>query len=355
MASNSGKVRGFYDQKKIGQTREERWQDRTYVLKKFHNDIKRQLISFCSKHAEKHLDIACGRGGDLDKWLDAKIKHVDGVDISPQEIEFAKERRAIVMGRRNPNFAPEYNFTARDDVTTGHIEWDAAYNSVSCMFSAHFFFESEAHFRHFLDNSARALVDGGLFYGTVTSGERISQLLGHEAVYSSDLLRIVRTWSEPAAVFGAGYTFSLAQTVTEGHEVRDGCMEFLVDFSVFTALCAEYHLFPIPDLAWPRGAVPLFQRPDQAHRNSPFRHFEPHFPEGPDRSELERASRLFAAFIFRKDLHAECVAGCRVHAPKPQRVAKAEPSRDAALADASGTGPTPADGTGAGPASEDWD
>lgn len=74
MADNSRNVRGFYDKKailtmkltlkslqKIGQTREERWQDRTYVLKKFHNDIKRQLITFCSRNVERHLDIACGR------------------------------------------------------------------------------------------------------------------------------------------------------------------------------------------------------------------------------------------------------------------------------------------------------
>lgn len=38
------------------------------------------------------LDFACGRGGDIWKWIDAGIPRVMGVDLSPGEIEEARKR-----------------------------------------------------------------------------------------------------------------------------------------------------------------------------------------------------------------------------------------------------------------------
>ena len=105
-------------------------------LKKFHNEIKRQLINRCvcgrgrggrggrvmaaragrrrggprpstpppprerwalcarrfAGDAESLLDLACGRGGDIWKWIDAGILHVKGVDLSPGEIAEARKR-----------------------------------------------------------------------------------------------------------------------------------------------------------------------------------------------------------------------------------------------------------------------
>lgn len=40
-------------------------------LKRFHNDIKRKLISRFARDAGCLLDLACGRGGDIWKWIDA--------------------------------------------------------------------------------------------------------------------------------------------------------------------------------------------------------------------------------------------------------------------------------------------
>jgi len=38
------------------------------------------------------LDFACGRGGDIWKWIDAGIPRVKGIDLSPGEIEEARKR-----------------------------------------------------------------------------------------------------------------------------------------------------------------------------------------------------------------------------------------------------------------------
>jgi 2-polyprenyl-3-methyl-5-hydroxy-6-metoxy-1,4-benzoquinol methylase len=42
--------------------------------------------------AESLLDFACGRGGDIWKWIDAGITVVKGIDLSPGEIEEARKR-----------------------------------------------------------------------------------------------------------------------------------------------------------------------------------------------------------------------------------------------------------------------
>lgn len=38
------------------------------------------------------LDLACGRGGDIFKWIDADVQSVLGVDISKHEIEECQRR-----------------------------------------------------------------------------------------------------------------------------------------------------------------------------------------------------------------------------------------------------------------------
>lgn len=102
----------------------DRSKGRTFAMKSFHNTCKRDLIAFhvqrcgggggfilpafrnghrresmqamaekqrCTHH-HRHLDLACGRGGDLDKWFDAGITTVLGLDVSPNEIDFATRR-----------------------------------------------------------------------------------------------------------------------------------------------------------------------------------------------------------------------------------------------------------------------
>jgi 2-polyprenyl-3-methyl-5-hydroxy-6-metoxy-1,4-benzoquinol methylase len=55
-------------------------------LKRFHNKIKRLLIQRFALDCDSLLDIACGRGGDLLKWVDADIKYVRGFDIAEEEV-----------------------------------------------------------------------------------------------------------------------------------------------------------------------------------------------------------------------------------------------------------------------------
>lgn len=73
-----------------------------------------------------------------------------------------------------------------------------------------------------------------------------------------------------------------------------GSFEYLVFFSAFAALAASHGLDPVG--RWPNPALERLL--DPGDEGAAFKHFAPHFP-GADPS-LERASELFAAFVFRK-------------------------------------------------------
>ena len=46
---------------------------------KFH--VKKILITSVSKERDRLIDYACGKAGDLSKWIEAKLGFVFGIDI----------------------------------------------------------------------------------------------------------------------------------------------------------------------------------------------------------------------------------------------------------------------------------
>lgn len=52
------------------------------------------MLDRFARGAPALLDLACGRGGDIWKWIDAGVLHVKGIDLSPHEILEAQTRCA---------------------------------------------------------------------------------------------------------------------------------------------------------------------------------------------------------------------------------------------------------------------
>lgn len=199
------------------------------------------------------------------------------------------------------------------DIGQSQMTFDRKFQACTCQFAAHYFFASRETLRTFLANVATALDEGGHFFGTIPDGKQILNVLRGQDLYDSNLLRVRRTWPGPFnsfGSFGAGYTFAIASTVTnvnkDSDDLEDGCEEFLVFFNAFTEMAAEVGLFPPRGLDWQREFGQLFdRRPPASSQGKPyeaFRLFNPRYdPSNPDSAELEKISRVYAGFVFRKD------------------------------------------------------
>ena len=70
----------YYDRTNLGVTN-------TQGLRDFHNRfVKRKLITSVSKRGDTLIDMSVGMGGDLQKWIDAKLSFVFGLDYSKDNI-----------------------------------------------------------------------------------------------------------------------------------------------------------------------------------------------------------------------------------------------------------------------------
>lgn len=246
--------------------------------------------------ADGLLDLACGRGGDIWKWIDSRIKYVKGLDLSPGEIEEAKQRYQEAQKRRK-NMVTQCEFV--DTPNLGIEEWrePRQYDIATCMFALHYFFVSEAALFRFLKNVAINLKEGGYFVGTVPDGKRVNEYavrLGNKGVFSSPLLYIEAKWHGAPATFGSPYICAIGDTVTGGEKNTSGSYEYLVYSNVLVGVAAQVGLEPVIHY----GDPDLENCFEAADKDRLLKHFDPHFP-GSDES-LEKASRLFAAFVFRK-------------------------------------------------------
>ena len=171
-------------------------------LRKFHNFIKYNLIvdSCSSIDAKSLLDIACGRGGDLQKWLNKKLNlnyilafdsHKDSIfssinnkgDFDGAIARFKNVRRNYKGKMPFINFK-YLNVLNKDALSKlNEIDSNKIYDIVSCQFAMHYFCESEETLNYILSIISKKLKKGGLFIGTATDGDIIYNILKNGNVY----------------------------------------------------------------------------------------------------------------------------------------------------------------------------
>ena len=168
-------------------------------LRKFHNYIKLNLIvSGCLKvNAKNLLDIACGRGGDLHKWLNHKLKlkyifafdsHSESIYSSIRKGDSFDGAIARFQGIKKSYSGPSSNFPFINfqnlNVFNPNIlsklnvlDKNKIYDIVSCQFALHYFSENTETLNIILDLVSKKLKKGGLFIGTASDGDRIFKIL----------------------------------------------------------------------------------------------------------------------------------------------------------------------------------
>lgn len=282
------------------QDRSQRDRSRIIGLRRFNNWVKASLIQMHVPPGSGILDLACGKGGDLNKWNFVQPARWVGVDIAEQSVRQAKERWE---GERmsfpaqfyaHDAFGEVLDFNSMKEVgfkkeneadksvekeKTAEAEYEVAekcvdtdegekkvetlkkvesslsevakevdkktemqFDVVSCQFAWHYSWESERIANQALKNVSVHLREGGYFFGTIPNARCIRNKLADSLKRSGELS------------FGNEYyciTFDQIPNEREAFGQRyrfslDGsledCPEFLISPSYFCQMAREYQL-----------------------------------------------------------------------------------------------------------------
>lgn len=178
----------------------------TSSQRRFHNDVKTILLNtycrpeFNNNKKVKVMDIGIGRGGDVEKYYNAKVASVTGID--PDYNGLHSPEGAIARYRRNtfkyPGFPPfsiinaditlPFDTDAQlksipdtsannklyiDKYLSGKIKYDV----LSSQFAFHYFLKDEISWNNTCNNINKVLNNDGVLLFTTFDGRRVTKLL----------------------------------------------------------------------------------------------------------------------------------------------------------------------------------
>ena len=165
----------------------------------FHNRIKETLYEKYVKKGDTLLELAVGKGGDLNKWIKAQPSRVVGMDISlsnlaspvdsvSRRILEARDRRVPAVLLLQGDFTEHPLFEQADKYmpillgaqsgSTDYLKQFEGLNSfddVACQFAMHYACKTEETFRNFAKNVRDSCKE--YFFGTCSDGKSIYTLL----------------------------------------------------------------------------------------------------------------------------------------------------------------------------------
>lgn len=187
----------------------------------FHNQGIKRALYMKADRKEKLLELACGQGGDMSRWIDAGYNFVLGVDFVKNNIynpRYGAYSRMLKRRRQYNNVATGVEQTAYTDMVfavgdctanlndgtaavivndnesekilklvlnkqkniQNHLRFIAGrgamgFDAVSCMFAIHYFFQTEEKLNGFLVNVSSNLKKGGVFFCTFMDGNKVEE------------------------------------------------------------------------------------------------------------------------------------------------------------------------------------
>ena len=182
-------------------------------MRNFHNKIikdsiliknTKKLLNYNNIHDIKLLDLACGKGGDINKWKKNIINEIIGIDIIHNNIFDTVDGACVrynnmVEDYKGIDWVPNINFLVGDislDISNGNAFknnsfsynlWQKIwidnnlknnnFNVISIMFAIHYIFNDETKINKLIENIDNNLKPGGYFVGTCFDGQQLFKLL----------------------------------------------------------------------------------------------------------------------------------------------------------------------------------
>ena len=229
-------------------------------MRNFNNWIKSELINeFVARlHFERIdgdneglcvLDLCAGKGGDMLKWREARVRQVAFVDIAAVSMDHCRARYQDMQQRRKEErhggrmgcFEAEFLVAdcTRVRLAECYSNPNQRFHLVSCQFSYHYTFESLVQAETMIRNAAECLQSGGYLLLTLPDSNEIVRRLrsSPSTHFGNEVYEVCfpeGTSKQHLALFGARYHFKL-------HGVVD-CSEFLVYLPALEHLAKRWGL-----------------------------------------------------------------------------------------------------------------
>lgn len=213
----------------------------TKGMRDFHNlYVKRKLIMGVARPGNTLIDFAVGKGGDLPKWIAAKLGFIFGIDYAKDNLEhkFDGVCARYLDAKKTKRNVPPAVFIHGDsskEVKSGHAAISERYRIISraifgegpkdasilgrgvyphygrgvdgfdvcsVQFALHYFFEDIKKVHTFLQNVSECTKLGGYFIGTCFDGARIFQALA--GLENGDEINVFDTIREMGVGGGGG-------------------------------------------------------------------------------------------------------------------------------------------------------
>jgi hypothetical protein len=325
----------------------------TRALRDFHNlYIKTKLIESVSERGHILIDYACGKGGDLPKWIQANLAFIFGIDISRDNIQnrlngacsryinykkkykncpsclFAQGNSASNIRTNEQAFYTDkdkeiaraiFGKGPKDAVILGkgvyknYAVAKDGFHISSVQFALHYFFENNISLNQFMRNLSECTRLGGYFIGTCYDGDAVFQRLKtvekgeYFNVYknTTPILKIRKQYSQtgfPPNENSLGYAIDVLQ-----ESINKTIREYLVNYKYLVRILENYGFVELTTEEARQLKLPnssglfneLFQQMETEVQQNPKRKYD--FKYSLEMSDEEKSiSFMNRYFVFKK-------------------------------------------------------
>ena len=263
----------------------------TRSLRDFHNMVvKKMLINSVAKRGNTLVDVAVGKGGDLPKWINAKLSFIYGIDVMKDNIEnkldgacsrYINNKKdnsntpncIFVQGNSSENIKSGdgiigtkykevnkaiFGMGPKDETKLGkgvykqYGKGEHGFHICSCQFAMHYFFKDKDILQKFMQNISELTRIGGYYIGTCYDGKTVFNMLkskkkGDSITYykqGSKIFEIVKQYDKETfddEITSVGYDIDVFQ-----ESINNKFREHLVNFDYLIRLM-EIYGFVLPE------------------------------------------------------------------------------------------------------------
>lgn len=321
-------------------------------LRNFHNlYVKHLLITSVCEPGNTLIDFACGKAGDLPKWIDAKLKFVFGIDTVKDNLEnridgacarylnyrkkYVEIPKALFVngdssvnvrnGSSMKNELSKKITTAifgqgeKNEGYLGKAVYDHygigkdGFNVSSCQFALHYFFKDPFTVHNFLRNLAECTALNGYFIGTCYDGKTVFNRLKNTGEQGLEyyengkkVCEIVKNYEDTDTLEDDESCIGKEILVYQ-ESINQTIPEYLVNYDYFKRLMENYGFTPYQKEGIPTSSgmfKELFYKMTGDVKK--FKYKEAEYKDALQMTDTEKnISFLNRYFVFKKVRHIE--------------------------------------------------